>query len=97
MGRLARSADRGQRLALQRDNSLHYLYEWGLSARQLRVILKELGYSVSVTIDDFDQELADALISFQETNCLRHIDGVFGPLTYTKMSDVWSLTRATKG
>jgi hypothetical protein len=81
------------RFHTQKANSLHYLCKWGLTVIQLRLALGSLGFPTS---DDpeFTPDLAIALQDFQRTHCLRHVDGVFGELTYRQMYDLQRQTQA---
>lgn len=85
-----------ERLQVQRLNTLHYLHEWGLSIRQLRAELAALGFPTVGESDDFTDDLALAIESFQRKHCLRHIDGVFGPLTYLQMGNVARSIKETR-
>ena len=81
-----------ERFNIQKLNSLHYLSQWGLTVTQLRKELTALGFSIS-TDPEFTPDLAEALESFQRTHCLRHVDGVFGELTYRQMYELCSQKR----
>jgi hypothetical protein len=77
----------GDRYVVQRRNSLYYLNKWGLTVTQLRMALASLGFK-TVNNPDFTPDLAAALENFQRIHCLRHVDGVFGHLTYRQMYDL---------
>jgi hypothetical protein len=68
----------------QRANSLNYLRMWHLSVEQLRVALGALGYPTPAA-DDVTEGLVSALERFQQDHCMRHVDGIFGELTYAQM------------
>jgi hypothetical protein len=76
------------RLQVQMENTLHYLREYGLTVRQLKDALRRLGALKGVVDDELDANLIQSLLQFQVLHNLRHHDGVFGPLTYLKMSEV---------
>jgi hypothetical protein len=82
-----RSLEGAERLSVQQLNSLQYLGMWGLTVTQLR---KELGMLGFATPDnsEFTPDLIRAIEDFQRTHCLRHIDGVFGQLTYRQMYEL---------
>ncbi|MBU1052330.1 MAG: toll/interleukin-1 receptor domain-containing protein [Proteobacteria bacterium] len=77
------------RLELQKVNTLHYLEKWGLTVQQLRNELARFGFPTVVN-PYFTADLAIALENFQRTNCMRHIDGLFGELTYREMHKLHS-------
>ena len=77
-----------QKFEVQKRNSLYYLKEWGISVRQLRMALKSIGFESGEMSLEFNADLALALIAFQRHHCVRHIDGIFGPLTYLKMREI---------
>lgn len=77
----------------QRANSLAYLEMWHLTVEQLRVALGALGYPTPAN-EHFTEELAAALQLFQEDQCMRHIDGFFGELTYAQMYALHQQTKA---
>jgi len=79
--------DEKTQIEVQKLNSVHYLKEYQLSVKELKKQLSHLGVYKGKLDDNFTQDLANALIEFQKTNNLRHIDGVFGPLTYEKMAE----------
>lgn len=76
-----------ERFNVQKRNSLVYLRRWGLTVAQLRTELGALGFPTS-SDPEFTLELARALEDFQRTHCLRHVDGVFGELTYRQMYEL---------
>jgi hypothetical protein len=81
------SLEGDDRFRTQKANSIHYLRTWGLTVAQLRNALASLGFPTS-TDPAFTPDLAKALQDFQKTHCLRHVDGVFGQLTYRQMYDL---------
>src|SRR5207247_885000 len=68
----------------QRANSLNYLGMWHLTVEQLRVALGSLGYLTPAN-SDVTEDLVSALELFQQDHCMRHVDGIFGELTYAQM------------
>ena len=68
----------------QRANSLDYLGMWHLTVKQLRVALGSLGYPTAAN-NDVTEDLVSALELFQQDHCMRHVDGIFGELTYAQM------------
>jgi hypothetical protein len=81
------SLDEDTRFEIQKSNTLHYLQEFKLSVKQLKERLSRLGYYTGVMDDVFSKDLAEALTAFQRVNNLRHVDGVFGQLTYEAMAE----------
>lgn len=78
-----------ERLVAQKENTEHYLRKYCLSASQLKKELRFLGfYDGAVTKEDLTDEVIEAVIRFQRNHNLRHVDGVFGPLTYSEMEKV---------
>jgi hypothetical protein len=76
------------RLKIQKLNCLHYLGKWGLTLAQLRQELSVLGFPTTGDTNEFTLDLAVALEGFQKTHCLRHVDGIFGELTYRHMYEL---------
>lgn len=81
------SLDKEQRFEAQRENSLFYLKKFGLSVRDLKERLAKLGYYQGYVNDDFSRDLPAAIEHFQRINNMRHIDGIFGELTFEKMAE----------
>ncbi|HWN41207.1 MAG TPA: TIR domain-containing protein [Thermoanaerobaculia bacterium] len=77
-------ADKG---TVQAANSVYYLRKYGLTTSQLKEQLSRFGSYSGAINDDFDEEVTDALLEFQASFNLRHIDGIFGPLTYLVMAE----------
>lgn len=73
---------------VQRLNTQFYLEEWHLSVSQLKKELHFLGVYNGKVDDMLTDDVLDAIILFQRNHNLRHIDGVFGPLTYSEMEKV---------
>jgi len=84
--RYVQSLDTEKRFQVQKSISLYYLEEYNISVKELKERLVCLGYYKGRIDDDFTEDLAEALTEFQRLNNMRHIDGVFGPLTYEKMT-----------
>ena len=80
---------------VQKLNCLHYLQQWGLTVAQLRTELGRLGFHTSESVE-FTEDLAAALEQFQTTHCLRHVDGVFGQLTYRQMYELHRSNRSVE-
>ena len=76
-----------KRFAVQKLNSLQYLGQWGLTVGQLRNELNAIGYSTPANTE-FTPDLAATLERFQKNHCLRHVDGIFGELTYRQMYEL---------
>lgn len=74
--------------AIQRLNTEHYLTKWNLTASLLKNQLQLLGVYDSEINDILPEDVFDAIARFQRKHNLRHIDGVFGPLTYCEMEKV---------
>jgi hypothetical protein len=72
----------------QKANTLCYLREYGLTIRQLKGALKELRVQPGEINDDYEESVAVALEAFQRRFNLRHVDGIFGPVTYLMMRQV---------
>ena len=73
---------------IQRSNTESYLTKWHLSVTQLKNQLRLLGVYDGDVNDELADDVFDAIIRFQRKHNLRHIDGVFGPLTYSEMGKV---------
>lgn len=86
--------DKEQRFQAQKHNSLIYLEKFGLTVRDLKQRLTQLGYYRGEIDNDFSRDLAEAIEHFQRMNNMRHIDGMFGELTLQKMAE--QLAQATK-
>ena len=83
-----------RKLRLQKDNTLDYLKKYQLTLIQLKSVMKVLGfYGGQVDNDEFDVDLVRAIEAFQRKYQLRHIDGMFGQLTYLKLEEVYSRKR----
>jgi len=91
-----KSLNKSVSIEVQRLNSLYYLKEYGLSVKQLKEQLTILDVYHGVLNDSFTAEVADSIINFQRYHYLRHIDGVFGPLTYIAMYDATMNLRNNK-
>lgn len=76
------------RRSVQELNTLHYIREYGLTVAELKQQLASLGFFKGPIDNSFTDQLTVALLSFQTANSLRHLDGVFGPMTYLKMAEV---------
>jgi len=59
-----------------------------LTAAQLKSQLRLLGVYGGDVNDELTDDVFDAIVQFQRKHNLRHIDGVFGPLTYSEMEKV---------
>ncbi len=70
---------------VQRSNTQSYLTKWHLSVAQLKSQLRFLSVYDGDVNDELTDDVFDAIIRFQRKHNLRHIDGVFGPLTYSEM------------
>jgi hypothetical protein len=85
-----------ERLQVLKKNTGQYLDKWSLSVAQLKQQLHELGYYDGPADDDLSDSLVEAIKRFQRNYNLRHVDGVFGELTYLEMERV-SSARAHAG
>lgn len=79
--------DGEQRFAAQKENSLIYLKNFGLTVRELKERLAKLGHYKGTIDNTFSQDLATAIEQFQRVNNMRHIDGFFGELTFERMAE----------
>jgi hypothetical protein len=77
-----------ERLRVQKANTEFYLDKWHLSITQLKKELRFLGVYDGELDDNFTDDVVHAIIWFQRIYNLRHIDGIFGPLTYSEMEKV---------
>ncbi|MBK8563569.1 MAG: peptidoglycan-binding protein [Saprospiraceae bacterium] len=66
----------------QKRDSLNYLNIFGLTVSSLKEKLEKLGYFNNEIDENFDKETVNALMKFQGDNEMRHIDGMFGELTF---------------
>lgn len=80
-------------ISVQRDNSLHYLDKYELSVSQLQRQLAHLGVYSGGIDGHFTEAVAEAIMKFQRLHNLRHVDGVFGPLTYLAMADAAEINK----
>jgi hypothetical protein len=85
-----------QRLRVLKMNTRQYLDKWSLSVDQLKQQLHDLGCYDGPVDDDISDSLVEAIRRFQRNYNLRHVDGVFGELTYLEMERV-SSARARAG
>lgn len=76
-----------ERFQAQRKNSLIYLEKLGLTVRELKEKLAQLGFYEGEVNNSFSRDLAQAIEDFQRANNMRHIDGMFGQLTLAKMKE----------
>jgi hypothetical protein len=74
--------------SVQTSNTESYLTKWHLTIAQLKSQLKLLGVYDGDINDELTDDVFDAIIQFQRKHNLRHIDGVFGPLTDSEMEKV---------
>ncbi len=81
------SLDEDARFEVQKLNSLNYLEQFGLTVKELKGELFRLGYYKGEVDNNFSVDLVKALMEFQRMNNMRHVDGVFGPLTYQMMAE----------
>jgi len=79
-----------QRLHAIKNNTRHYLDAWSLSVKQLKQELQDIGCYDGPIDDDLSDSLVEAIRRFQRNYNLRHVDGVFGELTYLEMERVSS-------
>jgi hypothetical protein len=80
-----------QRLHVIKNNTRHYLDAWSLSVKQLKQELQNLECYDGSIDDDLSDSLVEAIRRFQRNYNLRHVDGVFGELTYLEMERVSSV------
>ncbi len=73
------------RFEKQKMFSLAHLKRIGLTVSQLKAALKSLQLYKGNTDNNFDPELATAIVQFQLNNSLEP-DGIFGTMTYVKMA-----------
>jgi peptidoglycan hydrolase-like protein with peptidoglycan-binding domain len=85
-----------QRLHVIKRNTRRYLDKWSLSVAQLKQQLHEFGCYDGPVDDDLSDSLVEAIRRFQSNYNLRHVDGVFGELTYLEMERI-STARAHAG
>jgi hypothetical protein len=74
-----------ERFKAQRANSLIYLDKFGLTVRGLKEQLAQLGFYKGEINNSFSRDLATAIEDFQRSNNMRHVDGMFGELTFAEM------------
>jgi hypothetical protein len=86
-GRVSAASDQ-QRRSLQIRANRRALKRIGLTAADLKEQLRTLGFYQGRVDDEVDAALIDALTIFQKRRNLRHVDGVFGELTYLAMEEV---------
>lgn len=79
--------DADLKFEVQKMNTLSYLHTYGLTVTELKVKLLQLGHFTGEVNNSFTTEVVESLIKFQRMNNLKHVDGVFGPLTYAKMAE----------
>lgn len=77
-----------ERFEVQKLNSISHLNKFHLTVKDLKQKLSLLNFFDGNIDDDFTEDLAHALTEFQRLNNMRHIDGVFGELTYEKMAEL---------
>lgn len=83
-----------ERALTQKLNTLYYLEKYHLKLGQLKRQLGLFGLFKGPDSDEYTSEVALGLQEFQRRYSLRHIDGVFGPLTYLRMAEVLRLRLA---
>lgn len=77
-----------ERRKTQELNTKHYLEMYDLSISQLKQALKDIGFFNGVVDDEYEDAVVLSIERFQRAFNLRHVDGVFGPLTYAAMAAV---------
>ncbi|MBU2571481.1 MAG: TIR domain-containing protein [Gammaproteobacteria bacterium] len=77
-----------QRLDILKKNTRYFLDSWSLTVTQLKQQLHELGCYDGPIDGDLSDTLVEAIERFQRNYNLRHVDGVFGELTYLEMERV---------
>lgn len=82
------SLDSTEKREVQRRNTMYYLDRWHLTVFQLKQQFKNLGVYNNELDNVFTDDLIVAITRFQYSHNLRHVDGVFGPLTYLEMEKV---------
>lgn len=80
--------DSPEQRRVQKLNTQYYLNEWSLSVVQLKKVLIFLGLFNGELNEELSDDVIEAIIRFQRNYNLRHIDGVFGPLTYSEMEKI---------
>lgn len=82
------SLNEDEKLQAQIKNTSYYLNDYKISPGQLKENLASIGFFQAPLNNELDKTLIDSIIEFQRSQKLRHVDGVFGPLTYQKLIDV---------
>ena len=77
-----------QRRVVQELNTLSYLSQYNLTISQLKTALYDLGFECGEIDNVYEDAIALALEKFQRTYNLRHVDGIFGPVTYLAMAQL---------
>jgi BMFP domain-containing protein YqiC len=86
-----------ERLEAQIANTFKYLSEYNIGVSQLKEMLKALGFYRGAIDNNLSEETIQAIIQFQKSNNLSHIDGIFGPLSFQKMKELVDIGEVTNG
>jgi hypothetical protein len=79
-----------EQLSNQENFSRSYLQNLTITLPELKVMFKKLDYYDGAIDDLFTSELVECIKTFQQTNGIEPIDGIFGNLTYTKLAALLS-------
>lgn len=64
---------------------------------QLKEMLKALGFYRGAIDNNLSEGTIQAIIQFQKSNNLSHIDGIFGPLSFQKMKELVDVGQVANG
>lgn len=77
-----------EKLQEQIQNTYSYLRDYKIAPQQLKEKLASIGFYQGSFNNELDKTLIDSIVEFQRSQNLRHVDGIFGPLTYQRLTEV---------
>lgn len=80
-----------EKLKKQETHTRKHLNKFALSINELKQMLKQVGVYDGITNEEFNQELADAIIRFQEYCDVTPVDGICGLKTLSKLAELIKL------
>jgi hypothetical protein len=76
------------KLQAQIKNTYYYLHDYKIKPQLLKEKLASIDFFQGPLNNELDKTLIDSIVEFQRSQNLRHIDGIFGPLTYRRLTEV---------
>jgi murein L,D-transpeptidase YcbB/YkuD len=78
------------RINLQKRLTLNHLRDTGIDVKALKGILRDIGFYHGELNQSFTPELVKAVENFQSENMIGKPDGIVGPITLSRISEIHS-------